>query len=981
MRRYRVVPIVAMSLLAAAAAMAQTTGTIEGVVLDTEGVVLPGVTVEADSPNLQGVKVVTTDTEGKFRFVLLPPGRYTVTFTLSGFATMEQGDVTVGLGRVVTLHATMRSAFADEVVVSGAAPAIDVRSTEVGVNLDSRTFLNLPVSRNYASVVQIAPGTGEDGACDGCATVYGSSGAENAYYIDGVNTTGVELATQGKVLNFEFIQEVQVKTGGYQAEFGRATGGLINVITKSGGNEFHGDAFGYYDSPDTQSGLSGTVRDDATLGGVASLISDHTRKDFGFDLGGYAVKDTLWFFAAYDVVRDERTWLVVEDFRSFGGDDLGFPYPGEQFPEKTDRDLWAGKLTYRASQSHSLIVSGFGDPTTVDGPYSVNNNRTLAAEPSHFLENVDLGGSDFTAKYEGVLGQNVVVGVQAARHREKVIEDGAGFYLPRFYDRTHPIYLDAGIAPSADGFGFAQRARFGRDAYRADVTSFLENLAGDHEVKAGVEVEDINIYNENYNSGGQRIYRFERTDPVTGETFYYYRHRFYVDRPVDDLFAVDNSWILNPHVVDAKTDNLSAYLQDTWRPAASVTVSAGLRWEQQKLYDNQGQVAAKIDDNWAPRLGAVWDVRGDGRSKVFASWGRFYETIPADIVIRSFGGEITAFFYNTHGAFDDPERLDVSCDPEINSFRRCSALGGANTPVDPNLKGQYIEEWVVGGDMEVSRDLALGVKYINRDLGRVIEDGLDVASFEYFIGNPGEGILSNLADEGTNEYTFPAQKPKRTFKGIELSARKRFSDNWQMIASYLWSKLEGSYDGTFQASTGQLDPNINSAFDYAEFQMNNTGYLTNDRRHQFKVDGYYSFPFGLNLGISAYYRTGVPVTAYGYSFGYENWEYYLSERGAFGRTDDEYEADLHVGYPLTVSGVQVNLMVDVFNVLNRQGETNRNMQYDVIDDYYPMDYDTGEVLPPIVPGDSERPPTNPAFNQTSAWQEPRSIRLGVRVTF
>ena len=318
--------------------------------------------------------------------------------------------------------------------------------------------------------------------------------------------------------------------------------------------------------------------------------------------------------------------------------------------------------------------------------------------------------------------------------------------------------------------------------------------------------------------------------------------------------------------------------------------------------------------------------------------------------------------------------------PTPRAVAATSCRVGANTPVDPDLKGQYIEEFVVGADVEVAKDFALGAKYIWRDLGRVIEDGLG-ADHSYLIGNPGEGTFTTTYDYDYSCYPFPVNKPKRTFEGVELTARKRFSNNWQMVASYLWSKLEGNYDGTFQASTGQLDPNINSAFDYAEFQVNNSGFLTDDRRHQFKVDGYYAFPFGLSVGASAYYRTGLPVTAYGYTFGYENWELYLSERGAFGRTDDEYEADLHLGYPIRLGGVEVNLLVDVFNLLDRQGETNRNMYYTLVEDYQVIDYDTGEALGPIRPGDTDRPPTNPAFNKANAWQDPRSVRLGVRITF
>ena len=234
-----------------------TTGSIDGRVVDENAAPLPGVTVEALSPNLMGTKTSVTDVEGHFRFNLLPPGTYSVKFTLSGFSTVEHNDVSVSLGRNVALAVEMRSAFKEEVVVSGAAPTVDVKSTEIGTNIDFKTFNNLPVGRNYTSVVNTTPGATTNDAAG--TMVYGSTGSENAYYIDGVNTTGVELGQQGKTLNFEFIQEVQVKTGGYMAEFGRSTGGLINVITKSGGNEFHGDVFGYYDDDSLQDDPSDDV--------------------------------------------------------------------------------------------------------------------------------------------------------------------------------------------------------------------------------------------------------------------------------------------------------------------------------------------------------------------------------------------------------------------------------------------------------------------------------------------------------------------------------------------------------------------------------------------------------------------------------------------------------------------------------------------------------------------------------------------------
>lgn len=851
--------------LFAAGASAQTTGSIEGTVSDENGSVLPGVTVEASSPSLQGTRVAVTDTGGKFRLVLLPPGTYSVKTALSGFSTIESTDVVVGLGRTVVLNVQMRSAFEEEVVVSGAAPTIDTRSTEMGANLSRDFFTNRPIGRNYASVVQVAPGTSDDGAG---IVVYGSTGSENAYYIDGVNTTGVELGQQGKRLNFEFIQEVQVKTGSYNAEFGRSTGGLINVITKSGGNELAGTVFGYYDPESLRQGTSREIEQSAATLARSFTVDSLDRRDFGFDLGGYLVKDAMWFYGGYNYVAEDEDQKVSKDFTPFGG-----PALGRIYTQEIRRDLWSGKLTWRASQNHSLVLSVFGDPSTQDGPA-----RSLAGPETSFLENIEEGGTNGTLKYEGVLGASVVVNAQVARHREKNIEDGPGFDMVWVADYTNPIYLSTGQLVVSGGLGFAQRQKFGRDDYRADLSYFLNDFGGDHEFKFGAEYEEIDVDNRNYNTGGERIYKFSRTHRGTGLPTIYYRHRYYMNRFPTDLFAVDSSWILNPQLVTAGADSYSAYVQDSWRVTPGLTLNLGVRHEQQRMYDSDDAVQTTIK-NTAPRFGFIWDYKGDGTSKLFGSYGRFYEMIPMDMVIRSFGFEITAFFYNY-----SPNPGDVFCDPDTHAnVRGCAPLGHENTPVDPDLKGQYIDEIVFGTEYEVARNLAVGAKYIWRDLGMVIEDSLGFDQ-GYYIGNPGRGVLRSSWDMNY-ERSYPAPPAERTFKGFELSARKRFADNWAFMASYLWSKLEGNYDGTFQASTGQLDPNLNSAFDYAEFQVNNTGKLSNDRRHQVKLDGFYNFPMGINLGLSAYFRSGTPITAMGYSLAYQNWEFYLSDRGAFGTTD------------------------------------------------------------------------------------------------
>ena len=230
--------------------------------------------------------------------------------------------------------------------------------------------------------------------------------------------------------------------------------------------------------------------------------------------------------------------------------------------------------------------------------------------------------------------------------------------------------------------------------------------------------------------------------------------------------------------------------------------------------------------------------------------------------------------------------------------------------------------------------MMVGIKGTYRNLGRVIEDMLvDPASGDYFIANPGSGIGKDAGFlTGGRASATPA---KRQYKGVEIHAEKRFSNNYQFFTSYVWSKLTGNYDGTFQNSTGQLDPNINSAYDYADFALNNTGPLTSDRTHQVKFYGSYTLSSGmakgLDLGVSTHWESGLPLNAQGYEFaGYRNYEYYLTPRGSLGRGPSDYEADLHAGFPIAFGGgSRLTLVADIFNVFNRQSITKLDNRMDL----------------------------------------------------
>lgn len=964
MKWTKVAVLFVVALLAATSGFAQTNGRVQGTVKDSNGAALPGVSLVATAAELPGNVTAVSGNDGSFRLLSLPPGNYTVTATLDGFNTVEQRDIKVGIDRTVTLELTMTAAFAGELTVLGDAPVVDTTKATTGVSVSAETFERLPLARDFYAVAQIATGAASDAAG---TNFYGSTGAENAYVIEGLNTTGVETGIEGKVLNFDFIQEVEVKTGGLPAEYGRLTGGLINAITKSGGNEFSGDVFGFYEGGSLQSDDS-TEQDRPQT--TTSVTNVDSRYEYGFDLGGYFVKDRLWFFGAYNRVERTDQTKIIRTLTSPGS-----PAVGDEVPRDTTSDLYAGKLTWRINNNNNLAFSIFGDPRTREG-----NVFAISGPASTWKGTEDLGSEDYVVRYDGVFGGSWVVEGLYGLHQEKDEFAGPGKSIPNYIDtRRTPN-------PTSGGFGFHQDEEYEREVFKADVSKFFGNV----EFKFGADQEETIATVNRWNGGaGQRIYLFNNRASASGPTVY--RHRIFLNDRAPG-FDRNNpaTWVIAaPLTSEPDSVSQAAYGQASWKIMPNFTLNLGVRYEQQQVNDRDGNESFTLDDNWAPRLAFIWDPQANGRSKLYGSFGRYYENIPMDINIRAFGGEIQCFCYNFSPDPNNYQPLDQS----LTGFRN-SLLGGSTEPVDPDLKGQYIDEILLGYEYEIMPNFALGIQGTYRDLGRVIEDFLIVDEGGYFIANPGEGIGKTMTFYDYSSVAAP--KAKREYYGVELNARKRYSDGWQMYVSYLWSQLEGNYDGVFQASTGQLDPNINSAFDYADFMINADGKLSNDRTHTFKINGSYTIQDGavegLTFGLSAYYATGAPQTAYGYSAGYQNWEYFLTPRGSLGRGPADYEADLHVSYPWQIGDYELQFMVDVFNILDRQAATTRDQRYNlngqpcagVPDDLCNGDgglQHNGASIEPIgqLPGLN---PSNPDFlRKGTAFTGQRNIRLGLRFRF
>jgi len=925
----------ALLVVFAATLAAQTTGDIVGRVTDEAGGVLPGVAVEAKSPALQGSRTAVTDGTGTYRLNVLPPGDYIVTFTGQGFATEAKQGVTVGLDKDATLNVSLRAALTESITVTSDAPVVDTTSAAVGTNMNAATIQTLPTGRNYSSVVQIMPGVSSDANADNSGqtsiSVYGSTGAENVFYIDGVNTTGAEYGFQGKELNFEFIQAVDVKTGGYEAEFGRATGGIISVITKSGGNDFHGDVFGYFDNDSLQSNAESVVSTGGTIAGFR-------QEDYGIGIGGRIVKDKLWFFAAYDKVSD-----TLDSTLPAG------PLAGNVVTSKSDHDLGSAKLTWNLTGNQSLIGTFFQDPRDDTG--AINDaQHALNGDPLTYDGLRSFGGKDYALRYQGILSAAWLLSGQVARHREENSvgpANAAGDVIQvRSVDDN---FFHAG------GFGLLQTKTFKRDSAGGSLTHYLPK----HEIKLGLDYEEESADVVRRYSGGQQIDVFSNAvnpgRPVYSHFYWTTPNASLANAPVSQLTASPSH------------KNSAVYLQDRWNVLPNLTLNVGLRWDRQQIIDAEGTQQIDLKKDFAPRFGFVWDPGSNGHSKVYGSYGRYYEQIPMDLVIRSFSFERQARIFNYSPTSTTP---DAGAEGDIG--QTSAIFGGFTEPSDPNLRNQYLNEYLLGYEREVLPDLAVGVKGIYRDYGEVIEDFLCMDDGTYCIGNPGRGIMRRVFTLDYSQ-TFPAPAPKRVYKGIQIDATKRFSNNWQALASYVYSKLDGNFDGLYAPFTNVgADPNISAAYDYYDFFTNgsdlskitNKGPLSNDRRHQFKLSGIYQTPWKLSIGLATYYRSGTPLTRYGYSDVYGRYEFFLTERGAEGRTPDVYDADLHLGYPVTLGPARVNFLFDIFNVLNAQRPI-------LLDERW--GFQEADNASPT--------PVNPDYLKPVLRTPPRSLRLGVRLSF
>jgi len=946
----------AASLLLGTAIVAQTTGRIEGRIVDTTGSVMPGVTVAATSPSLQGVRSVVTDADGRFRMPGLPPGNYKVTAELAGFSAAELAGVRVSLDATAPVEFTLRPAEVAEVLtVTAEAPAIDPTSTTTGANFNEELFKTLPVTRTFQGLALAAPGVVNSGLGTN-PSIGGASAAENRYVLDGLDTTDAAFGTVGSALPFEFIQEVEVKTGGYQAEYGGALGGVVNVLTKSGSNEFRGDVFGYYSSDALGSSSPLT----ATIGQDLGIDKEY---DFGVGIGGPLVKDKLWFFAAANPTFTDRRFLTRQE---------------KGIVRQNHRVLFSGKLNYQFDPNHRLVASAFGDPGSIEREPVLDSAGTVA-------DNSDLKNYNYGLSYNGILSPTAFVEISAGRSdqnfKQTPLQDipyyrdgstGRRFASAQNCGDNSLIAGRAGrpiFSIGCEGGTFVQEnGDSSRDELRGALSWYVKTGTLSHQLKLGGSFRNVKYADIAHYPGAF-------PGPLTDAT------GFVVDAQglVGHRFTLGN----NTHSITeydqnsrGQTKEYAIFAQDQVQVGDRLTLNLGLRLDKSRSTGDRSaefperQLDFSFGDMVAPRLGFTLDVAGNGKSKLYGHFGKFYESIPLDINARAFGREQFNFYY-----FYYPEDGSLPTAANPGTWYYTYQLG-ASTGVKEGIKPMYTREAVAGFEYEVARNLSLGIKGVYRDVNDVIEDiSVDNAS-TYFITNPG-GVfdVNPVTGEPLAEpIAFP--RAERKYRALELLIRRGFSGNWQFNGTYVLAKNEGNYPGLFRQDNGQLDPNITSLFDLPDLLDGAYGLLPNDRKHQFKAYGSYRWNVGLITGLYAQWLTGAPISKLGAHSLYGRRERFITPRGSEGRTDPLWNVDFHLEYPVRVGErATLNLIADLFNVFNTHAPLSVDQEWTTRRATSTTDpTECGGADPACATG-------NPSFGEPLLFQEPFRARLGVKLSW
>lgn len=870
---------------AMAAAQVGQTAVLTGTVTDTSGAAIPGATVTVTSPAvIGGSRSVVTEADGSFRFPALPPGLYTMTVELQGFTTSRRENVRLLLGQTITVDQTLSvGGLQESVMVSGAAPVVDVKSSSAQKNLPQEVMEFIPFTSRFGpAAMLLAPGVNPNNYSS-----YGSGGqSSNSYMIDGVDVSDPEGGTIWVFANHNWIQEVQVIGLGANAEFGGFTGVASNSLFRSGSNIFTGLVETLFENDK----LTGSNITDALKKANPSLTAPTTEyiTDTTAQIGGPIKKDKLWFFTSVQYYSPKTAPAgyppaVNPHYTSAQWNAKG---PDARL-EKSPRFLF--KPTLKLGQNDQLTGFFETDAYTVDGRGA--NNRTAPIATVHQdspevawninFTKVLTSASVFDIKYSGFWGY---------------------YYLSPYNGDNTMGWKDFEENIFAVNSYYYYNADRTRNQANASITQFASGFAGEHSLKFGAEFERSGIKSELGYPGGGYVVAY------SGVPYYAYMWDGYLRDSINSRYA--------------------AFAQDSWQVNSRLTINPGIRVDHNrgflKTLNTSGGDTVFKTTSWGPRIGFAFDLMGTGRTVFKGHWGRYYDGAKStyyDLLTPS-----NPFYVS----YLDPATANVVAGPyQITS-------GGSVHTMDDDIKHPRMDQAILGLQHELFSNFSVGVTGIYRKNTNFIDDVLTDTSGWAPVSrtDPGPDGVAGTSDDG-GSLTFYRQNTDpdgnrflvtnpegayREYRGLEFTAEKRFANRWMMQGSWVVSKIEGNINntGNFGNSSEYDNPNLDP-----RFQTFRDGRLTNDNTHIAKLLGMVRGPWGIVASTAFFYTSGQTFTRTVRQRIDRFREIFAQPRGsqrfdAQTRIDAKLEKQFGLG-----DRRRLGLTVEGFNLLNRSTVTSR----------------------------------------------------------
>jgi len=995
----------------------EVVGGIAGTIYDTSGAVVPNATVEVSGPNLPRALTTISTGDGSYAFQRLPAGIYKVTASATGFSPVQQIGINVELGRVARINFRLAAGgTAETVTVTADAAQVDTLSSSSAITVDKSFFDQLPKGRAFYDLIQIAPGARNEGKAGGYQ-IDGASGSENTYFVDGMEVTNVQtgvLSGQNRV-PVEAVQQVEVKNGVMDAQYGGAMGGVVNAVVRNGTNSFHGQAGFYFDNNAMSARPRPTLEMDPTddtrtrARYFQNTMDDYSTWNPVFNVGGPILKDRLFFFTGFmptkTVTNRTVTFLSNDQTQAFSRKDV--------------QHYVVNKVDWTPFSKIRTNMSWIFNPSYVRGNLPARQGTDdptydWAGVGSYSAANILTGQFDFIAT------NKLLFSFRGGYHFTNFKNGYALSTKTHIYSTANTMFtnLPASVPRITSsgwyqlGSGQTQFDEYTRVNLSAD-GSYLLSAAGQHNLKFGWMTNRLgnDVSTLSYPYGYYRFYWDQSYTCVTSQctgkqrgTYGYYR------------------WYTYGTLGNSSSDNQGLYIQDSWHVNKNLTLNLGFRMEREFLpsFAKEGIAAAPpIEFGWgkklSPRIGVAWDPKGDGKMRIYGSFGEFYDVMKYELPRGSFGGDIYLTYYyaiddpaifNTllnYGYPSDPSKLPgrffegVNWRIPSNDPQSCEKQGldCKGMTIDPDLKPMKQRMVDIGAEYSVTSSMVASVRYTDRRLIRTIEDvgTLTSAGEVYYIANPGYGLVADPKTWGAGFPTTP--KAVRKYDAIEFRLDQRFAKNYQYALSYTWSRQTGNYSGLASSDeNGRTSPNVNRYFDvpwlaYTEQGKMAEGRLATDRPHTFKFFGAYTLRNrfgGTTFAPNVQLFSGVPLTTEINAI--SSTPVYPYNRGDMGRTPTFFSTDFNVMHDFRpfskYESLKVRFEFTVFNLFNSSIVTNKN-QVLIHEDDIRLTFDNetdifkGFNTKALMTAQGDR--INPMYGLASGFQGPRSCRIQLSFFF